>query len=89
MVPWSGPNSQQLIQRLMDDMITVSGREIALAMKLIVERCKLLVEPAGAAAGAGLLSGKIDRIAGKEVVATLSGGNVDLARLPKVLALAG
>ena len=55
-------------------------------MRLLLERAKLVVEPAGAAALAGLLSGRIPIERGP-VVVVLSGGNVDLDRLGTLLAL--
>jgi threonine dehydratase len=50
-----------------------------------MERCKVLAEPAGAAATAALLSGRIDVSPGEQVVAIVSGGNVDLDRLKQLL----
>lgn len=79
--PWSAPTSLGIIQRLVDDMVLVTDEEIVRAMALIVERTKLLVEPAGAAAVAALMSGRVPQAAGRRTVAVLSGGNVDLARL--------
>jgi threonine dehydratase len=84
--PWSGPTSLAIIQRLVDEVVTVSDAQMIEALALILQRAKLLVEPAGAAAVAALLSGKLTRISGKRVVAILSGGNVDQARLSEFLA---
>lgn len=86
--PWSGEASLTIIQRLVDDVVTVSDEAIARALALIVERTKLLVEPAGAAAVAALLDGKIRAAEGKRVVAILSGGNVDLSGLSDLLKVA-
>jgi threonine dehydratase len=86
--PWSGENSLALIQRHVEEMVTVSDGEIAGAMALILERAKLLVEPAGAAAAAALLNGRVPQARGRRTVAILSGGNVDLDRLSDLLALA-
>lgn len=79
--PWSGPNSLSLIQDLVDDVVTIEDDAIRSAMSLVLERTKLLVEPAGAAAIAALLQGVVPRTKGRRVVAILSGGNVDLTRL--------
>ena len=79
--PWSGPNSLALIRDLVDDVVTVDDDAICAAMSIVLERTKLLVEPAGAAGIAALLQGLIPRSKGKRVVAILSGGNVDLTRL--------
>ena len=54
---------------------------IADAMRFIITRTKLLVEPAGAAAFAALRSGAIPGLKDMNVAVILSGGNVDLARL--------
>jgi threonine dehydratase len=84
--PWSAPNSFAIIQRLVDEVITLSDEEIVRAMALILERTKLLVEPAGAAAVAALLAGRVSSARGKRTVAILSGGNMDLARLGELVA---
>jgi threonine dehydratase len=87
--PWSAPNSFAIVQRLVDEVITLSDAEIVRAMALILERTKLLVEPAGAAAVAALLKGRVPRAAGKRTVAILSGGNVDVSRLGELVAQGG
>jgi threonine dehydratase len=79
--PWSGPNTLAIIRRCVDGVITVTDEEILEALAVILERTKLLVEPAGAAAVAALLRHKIPQVAGKKVLAILSGGNVDPSRL--------
>ena len=70
----------------MDDVVLVSDADIRAAMILLLERCKLLVEPGGAAGVAALLSGAAKTQPGAPVVAILSGGNVDAGRLAKLLA---
>ncbi len=69
-----------LAQRLVDEVVTVSDEEIVAAVRLMLERAKLLVEPAGAAGLAALLGGQV-RHRGGSIVVVLSGGNVDLSRL--------
>ena len=54
--------------------------EIRKAVVFLLERAKLLVEPSGAVSIAALMFGKID-IKNKEIVAILSGGNLDLDKL--------
>jgi threonine dehydratase len=61
--------------------VLVSDDEIVGAMTLLLSRCKLLTEGAGAAATAALLSGKIPLRPTDHVAVMLSGGNVDLQRL--------
>ena len=75
-----------VVQQYVDDLVLVDDDAIGAAMILILERCKLLAEPAGAAALAALLSGAAQTQPGAPVVAILSGGNVDAGRLAKLLA---
>jgi threonine dehydratase len=75
-----------LIERLLDDVVTVPEDEIAEAMVLLVERSKLVVEGAGAVALAALLSGVVTPAPGGSTVAVLSGGNVDVGLLAAVAA---
>ncbi len=83
--PFGAPVSLALIQRYVDDVVLVADDDIVRAMTLILERTKLLVEPAGAAAVAALLAGRAAIDPGAVTVATLSGGNIDLARLRHLL----
>ena len=73
-----------LAERCVDDMVTVDEEEITQAMTLLLERCKLLVEGAGAVGMAALLGGKIP-VDGKRVAVVLSGGNVDSNLVARVL----
>ena len=73
-----------MIRALVDDLVQVNEREIEASMLFLLERCKQMVEGAGAAAVAAMLSGKI-RMQGKRVVPVLSGGNLDLATLRDLL----
>jgi threonine dehydratase len=79
--PFAAPTSQRLIERYVDDVVLVTDEEIMDALRLILERTKLLVEPAGAAAVAALLSRRAETAAGSRAIATLSGGNVDFEKL--------
>lgn len=83
--PFGAALSQRLIERYVDDVVLVSDDEIVEALRLILERTKLLVEPAGAAAVAGLLTGKAGVATGTVAVATLSGGNIDREKLKRLL----
>jgi threonine dehydratase len=83
--PFAAPTSQRLIERFVDNVVIVTDDEILKAMRVLLERTKLLVEPAGAAAAAALLSGKAGVESGSRVVATLSGGNVDFEKLKLLL----
>lgn len=65
------------VAALVDEVVTVDDEEIARAVVLLLERAKLVVEPAGAAAVAALLAGRIEVTREHPTVATLSGGNID------------
>jgi threonine dehydratase len=68
-----------IIQKRVEQVVTVTDAEIVATMRFAFERLKLVLEPSGACAFAAMLTGKID-ISGGRVGVTLSGGNVDLAR---------
>lgn len=70
-----------LVERWIDEVVTVSDDEVAEAMVLLLERSKLVVEGAGAVAVAALMQGKVKPPAGGAVCAVLSGGNVDASLL--------
>jgi len=83
--PFAGELTFALVQQYVDDLVLVSDADIRAAMALILERCKLLAEPAGAAAIAALLGGAVQIHPGAPVAAVLSGGNVDAGRLAELL----
>jgi len=64
------------VDQLVDELVTVDDGLIARALVLVLERAKLVVEPAGAAAVAALLDGVAEGATGP-VVCVLSGGNID------------
>ena len=96
LIPQTGPNTIAdglltslgqrnwgIIQQHVEQIVTVSDDEIISAMRLLWERAKLLVEPSSAVALAAILSGQFETTSGVESVGVvLSGGNVDLERLP-------
>lgn len=73
-----------LAQQYVDNVVTVNDEEIATALYLLLQRTKLVVEPAGAVALAALLSKKV-LFPGKNVVAILSGGNINLSLLTQII----
>jgi threonine dehydratase len=87
--PMTGPHALEHARALVDDVVLVTDAAIAAALRTLLERCKLLVEPAGAAALAALLSGVITAPAAggrpQRVGVVLSGGNIDLQRLRELL----
>ena len=76
-----GEANFSVVQRFVDDIVTLPDREIFEAMIWIMERCKLVVEGAAAAPVAALLHGLIKAPAGARIAAVLSGGNVNLDQL--------
>ena len=83
-----GQRNWQIISQHVEQIVTVSDDEIVSAMRLLWERAKLLVEPSAAVALAAVLSDRFafegERTGGgvQSVGVILSGGNVDLERLP-------
>jgi threonine dehydratase len=70
-----------LLQRYVDDVVTVSEREIMNAMRVVLQDLKLLIEPSSAVAVAALLAGKLGT-SGQRIGIVISGGNVDLEGCP-------
>ncbi len=83
--PFTGALNIAIIEHFVDDIVLVSDDEIAQALRLILGRAKLLVEPAGAAATSALLTGKCAVRVGGRTVAILSGGNIDEAKLCRLI----
>jgi len=93
-----GVRTLPLIQKYVDDIVTVEEEEIANAVLLLLEREKILAEGAGAAALAALVNRRIPMIrdsrtgdstargkTGKKVVAIVSGGNIDVTLLARII----
>lgn len=81
--PFVGVLPLSIVREAVDEIVTVTEDEIVEGMRLLLTRAKLYVEGSGAAAVAALLTGKVRFAAGTRVVAIVSGGNIDLARLPR------
>lgn len=79
-----GEITTALIRQYVDEMVTVSDDEIAEAILLLLERTKLVVEPSGAASLAAAINKKVD-FNGERVVCILSGGNIDVGFIHKVV----
>jgi threonine dehydratase len=80
----AGERTLEMVQRYVDDIVTVEEDEIANAILLLLEREKTLVEGAGAAPMAALLHGKVPA-KGKRVCAIISGGNLDVSILSRII----
>jgi threonine dehydratase len=73
-----------LLSRWVDDVVVVGEDETAEAMVVLMERCKLVVEGAGAVGVAALLGGQVQAAGTGTTVAVLSGGNVDAGLLASI-----
>ncbi len=80
-----GENTLEVMREHVDEVVTVDDREIALALTLLLERSKTLVEGAGAVPLAAVLSGAFDYDDDEVIVAALCGGNIDMNRLTTVI----
>jgi threonine dehydratase len=76
-----------LVERYVDEVVTVSDDEVAEAMVMLLERAKVVVEGAGAVAVAALMQGRVRAPADGDVCAVLSGGNVDASLLSECIRL--
>jgi threonine dehydratase len=89
----TGQRTFPLIQKYVDDIVTVEEEEIANAVLLLLEREKMLAEGAGAAALAALVNHRIPGLhnslsrdnGGKKVIAVISGGNIDVTLLARII----
>ena len=80
-VPFVGVHNLNHVRAFVDEVVTVEDADIIEATWLIIERAKVVAEPAAAATIAALLAGAIKTAPGENVVCVLSGGNVDRGRL--------
>ena len=74
--PFAGEHTLPIVRNRVDDVVLVSEDELADATRFLYGRAKLACEPAGAAATAALMSGKVAHEQGESVVVVVSGGNV-------------
>ncbi|MCI9642880.1 MAG: threonine ammonia-lyase [Eubacterium sp.] len=74
-----------LVKEYVDGIYTVTDDEIALAILTLLEQQKLISEGAGAVPVAAVLAGKIPDIDGKNVCCLVSGGNIDVTILSRVI----
>lgn len=79
--PFVGELNLALVQKYVDEVVLVSDDDMIEAICLLLEWCKILTEPAGAASFAALLFGSANIPRGSEVVCILSGGNIDRSHL--------
>lgn len=79
-----GEQTLGVIRRYVDDVVTVDDEAIAQAVVLLMERAKTVAEPSGAVALAALLSGAV-QLNGRRACAVVTGGNVDLNLVDRIL----
>ena len=75
----------EMVQRYVDEIVTVDDEEIANAILLLLEREKTVVEGAGATGLAALLNGKIPSARGRKVAVLLCGGNIDVNVISRII----
>jgi threonine dehydratase len=75
--PFAGTTCLEVCRELVDTVVLVSDEEIRDGFRFLYERAKLACEPAGAAATAALIAGKVALERGDRVAVIVSGGNVD------------
>lgn len=80
-----GNLTYDLVSKYVDGIVTVTDDEIALAILTLLEQHKLIAEGAGAVPVAAVLTGKIPNIEGKNVCCLVSGGNIDVTILSRVI----
>ena len=81
-----GDLTYAMCQKYVDEVVTVSEEEIAAAILVLLEKMKMVAEGAGATSVAAAMFGKVD-MEGHKVVSVLSGGNIDVNLLSKIIDL--
>ena len=75
----------EMVNKYVDGIVTVSDDEIALAILTLLEQQQLIAEGAGAVPVAAVLAGKVPDIEGKNICCLVSGGNIDVTILSRVI----
>ncbi len=83
--PFAGEHTLRHVQQFVDEVVRVTDQDIAAAVRVLIQRCKLAAEPSGAASLAALLSGKVTPPGGSAVVCVVSGGNLEPDVLKQLL----
>lgn len=79
-----GRNTFEIVKKYVDDIALVSDDDVASAILSLIERQKMIAEGAGAAGVAAVMANKFN-LKGKRVVAIVSGGNIDVTSLNRVI----
>jgi threonine dehydratase len=80
-----GEHTHGLLEKYVDELVAVDEEEIASAVLLLLEREKTVAEPAAAVTVAAAVYGHLGGLVGKNVVMLLSGGNVDVTLLSRII----
>ena len=83
--PFAGEWTLAMARRYVDDVVLLDDPTILAGLRFVLERGKQVLEPAGAAALAAVLAGRIPIRDGERVAVVLSGGNVEITRLGELL----
>lgn len=83
--PFVGEHTLEHVQELVEQILTVSDEEILKSLRFLMERCRIWVEPAAAAAFVPLLEQRLDLGAAERIVCIMCGANLDLNRLHDLL----
>ena len=86
--PFAGTWTLAMARRYVDDIVLLDDPTILAGLRFALERLKQVVEPAGAAALAAVLAGRVEIRDGERVAVLLSGGNVEVGRLGELVAAA-
>jgi threonine dehydratase len=81
-----GQTTFEIVKKYVDDIVLIDDLSIVKTMFLLMERSKIVSEPAGAASLAYILSDKKNNSKNKNIVSIISGGNVDMYLLGQVVA---
>ena len=87
--PFAGAWTLAMARRHVDDIVLLDDPTILAGLRFALERLKQVVEPAGAAALAAVLAGRVEIRDGERVGVMLSGGNVEVGRIGELVAAAG
>ncbi len=79
-----GENTFNIVKDYVDDIVLVTDDEVSSAILALIEKQKMIAEGAGAAAVAAVMFGKFP-VSGKKVVCVVSGGNIDVTSLSRVI----
>ena len=80
-----GTHTFEYCQKFVDGMVSVTDEEICAAILALIEKQKMVSEGAGAAPVAAILAGKLPELDGKKVCCLISGGNIDVTILSRVI----